>query len=59
MKNVQKVLVLLILIALCSTVLFAQGVQEKPKAGGTLNVYSIMPEKYATKIFEEDRKSVV
>lgn len=53
MKRAQKVLALLVLIALTATALFAQGVQEeKPKAGGTLNVYTIMPEKYATKIFE-------
>lgn len=57
MSKLQKVLTLLLMVALCMAPAFAAGVEEaKPKVGGTLNVYSIMPEKYATKIFEEFTK---
>lgn len=56
MNKLQKVVSVLVLIALCALPLSAAGVQEQTKTGGTLNVYSIMPEKYATKIFEEFTK---
>ncbi|AEV30176.1 ABC-type Fe3+ transport system, periplasmic component [Sphaerochaeta pleomorpha str. Grapes] len=56
MKKLQKIVSVLVLIALCVVPLFAAGVQEQAKAGGTLNVYSIMPEKYATKVFDEFTK---
>ncbi len=53
MKKKQFSLIL-VLIVLCSMMaLNAQGAKESAKtsAGGTVNVYTIMPEKYATKIF--------
>lgn len=59
MTKLHKVVALLLLLALCMGSVFAAGVQEaqaQPKVGGTLNLYSIMPEKYATKIFEEFTK---
>ncbi len=58
MKKLQKVVALLVLLALCMGPVFSAGAQESQtkKAGGTVNVYSIMPEKYATKIFEEFTK---
>ena len=56
MNKLQKIVSVLVLVALCVVPLFAAGVQEQAKAGGTLSVYSIMPEKYATKIFDEFTK---
>lgn len=56
MKQVLKRLTVICLVALFATTLFAQGTKDEQKAGGTLNVYSIMPEKYATQIFEEFTK---
>jgi iron(III) transport system substrate-binding protein len=56
MNKLQKIVSVLVLAALCVAPLFAAGVQEQEKSGGTLNVYSIMPEKYATKIFDEFTK---
>ncbi len=56
MKQVLKRLVVISLVILTATALFAAGVKEEKKVGGSLNVYSIMPEKYATKIFEEFTK---
>jgi iron(III) transport system substrate-binding protein len=51
------IIVLMFFIALCSSPLFAGGSQEETvtetQVGDTLNVYTIMPEKYATKIFSE------
>ncbi|MDD3058395.1 MAG: ABC transporter substrate-binding protein [Sphaerochaeta sp.] len=58
MSKLQKVLTLLLMVALCMGTVSAAGVQEESsaKVGGSVNVYSIMPEKYATKIFEEFTK---
>ncbi len=56
MKKLIKALSLLLLVAVCASPVFAGGAQEQIGAGGTLNVYSIMPEKYATIIFEEFTK---
>lgn len=56
MKQVFKRLTVICLVAMLATSLFAQGAKEEQKVGGTLSVYSIMPEKYATQIFEEFTK---
>lgn len=54
MKTMKKALIVLSMIGLLLTPVFAAGAQEK--ASSTLNVYTIMPEKYATTIFEEFTK---
>lgn len=55
MNKFTKILSFLVLVALCAAPVFAGGTQEAG-AGGELNVYTIMPEKYATIIFEEFTK---
>ncbi|MDI9454985.1 MAG: ABC transporter substrate-binding protein [Sphaerochaeta sp.] len=54
MKSMKKALIVLSMIGLLLAPVFAAGVQEK--ASTTLNVYTIMPEKYATTVFEEFTK---
>ncbi|MBN2859615.1 MAG: ABC transporter substrate-binding protein [Sphaerochaetaceae bacterium] len=53
MNTLRKAVSLVLLVAFCASSAFAAGAQEQVETGGTLNVYSIMPEKYATTIFEE------
>src|SRR5690554_5253616 len=55
MNKFTKILSFLVLVAFCAFPVFAGGTQEAG-AGGELNVYTIMPEKYATVIFEEFTK---
>jgi len=54
MKSMKSILLALCLVGLLLTPVFAGGAQEK--ASTSLNVYTIMPEKYATTIFEEFTK---
>ena len=57
--KMKHILLSVLMVLLCLTPIFAAGAQEvqaTEKVGKTLNVYSIMPEKYATKIFSEFTK---
>ena len=58
----KKVIVSLLIVLLSVSFIFAQGAQEAqsakdaPKTEGVVNVYSIMPEAYASTIFDEFTK---
>ncbi|MGB4406787.1 MAG: ABC transporter substrate-binding protein [Sphaerochaeta sp.] len=57
--KMKHILLSVLLVLLCVTPMFAAGAKEAvttETVGTTVNVYSIMPEKYATKIFSEFTK---
>ncbi len=57
--KLKHMLLAVLLVLVCVAPMFAAGAKEAPSAetvGTTVNVYSIMPEKYATKIFSEFTK---
>ncbi len=52
----MKKAVIIVLSLLMAFSVFAQGAEEAKKVEDTLDVYSIMPEKYATQVFEQFTK---